>query len=240
MKNIDNEEYLYQEDFLDNEIEENNIKESESSNGYIDNNYLRSLIVKYNEMNYNDDGSWCEAYLRKLEKKYTNSCNVTDLESEMKKSPKKFITKEKYENSKKFILKKMDSINTLRTKYYNEFTQEERRKFDFEFEKVKADICEAFSKVIDGRVISFKLIASKDPDEINDIKQDALFSLFTYINRFDADQNTSAFAYVTSQISNAIKLSLNEAKKHAEREITGLDFYDNLNTIDDFRGEFED
>lgn len=63
-----------------------------------------------------------------------------------------------------------------------------------------------------------------------------MFTLFTYINRYDAERNSSAFAFVTQLITNAILLDLNQMKERAEREIAGLDFYNNMNTIDDPHG----
>ena len=185
--------------------------------GYINNAYLRELIRKFNEMNYQDDGSWCADYLSKLETSYN----------------KKKIKIEKYNRCKEFILKKVKHINKLRKNYYNVWSPEEKRKFDGEFNQVKADLCEAFSKVIDGRIISFKLVASKDQEDINDIKQNALFTLFKYINRYDAEANSSAFAYTTQVITNSIKMDLKEQKKISSREICGLDFYNNINTLDD-------
>ena len=195
-------------------------KTKEKKEGYIDNDYLRNLIVKFNEMNYEDTGAWCEPYLSKLEKKYNTG--KTD--------------KDEYDAKKAFILKKIDKINTLRENYYSKWSSDERRKFDTEFESLKKELCEAFIKVIDGRIISFKLIASKSQDDIDDIRQDALFTLFTYINRYDAERNSSAFAFVTQLITNAIILDLNQMKERAEREIAGLDFYNNMNTIDDPHG----
>lgn len=195
-------------------------KTKEKKEGYIDNDYLRELIVKFNNMNYEDDGSWCQPYLSKLEKKYNSG--KTD--------------KDEYEAKKQFILKKIDKINTLREKYFSKMTAEERRAFNAEFEDVKKNLCDSFVKVIDGRIISFKLVASKSQDDIADIRQDALFTLFTYINRYDDERNTSAFAFVTQLITNAILLDLKDMKERSEREIAGLDFYNNMNTIDDPHG----
>ena len=46
---------------------------ADKSDGYINNAYLRELIRKYNEMNYQDDGSWCAEYLSKLENSYNTN-----------------------------------------------------------------------------------------------------------------------------------------------------------------------
>ena len=189
---------------------------TEKKEGYIKNAYLRELIVKFNRMNINDAGEWCTPYEKKLENKYT----------------KKTIEVDKYAVSKDFIQRKRQMIAALHDRY-NAMTDEERRAFNAEFEQVKTDICDAFMKVINGRIISYKLITSKAYEEIDDIRQEALMTLFTYINRYDEERNTSAFAFVTQLISNAINLYLGQMNERNEKEITGLDFYENLNTIDD-------
>ncbi|MBO7694436.1 MAG: hypothetical protein J6T10_17620 [Methanobrevibacter sp.] len=192
----------------------------EKGEGYISNKYLRELVVKFNKMNINDTGEWCDAYERKLENK----------------NNKKSITEDKYEVSKDFIQRKREEIKALH-KRYNTMTPEERHKFNMEFEQVKKDICDAFIKVINGRIISFKLVQSPAYEEIDDIRQEALMTLFTYINRYDETRNSSAFAFVTQLITNALNLYLSEMNERNEKEIAGLDFYENLNTIDDPYGD---
>ncbi|MBQ2653482.1 MAG: hypothetical protein IJF83_07995 [Methanobrevibacter sp.] len=192
----------------------------EKGEGYISNKYLRELVVKFNKMNINDTGEWCDAYERKLENK----------------NNKKSITEDKYEVSKDFIQRKREEIRALHERY-NTMTPEERHKFNMEFEQVKKDICDAFIKVINGRIISFKLVQSPAYEEIDDIRQEALMTLFTYINRYDETRNSSAFAFVTQLITNALNLYLSEMNERNEKEIAGLDFYENLNTIDDPYGD---
>ena len=192
----------------------------EKDEGYISNKYLRELVVKFNKMNINDTGEWCDAYERKLENK----------------NNKKSITTDKYEVSKEFIQRKREEIKALHERY-NTMTPEERHKFNMEFEQVKKDICDAFIKVINGRIISFKLVQSPAYEEIDDIRQEALMTLFTYINRYDETRNSSAFAFVTQLITNALNLYLSEMNERNEKEIAGLDFYENLNTIDDPYGD---
>ena len=192
----------------------------EKGEGYISNKYLRELVVKFNKMNINDTGEWCDAYERKLENK----------------NNKKSITEDKYEVSKDFIQRKREEIRALHERY-NTMTPEERHKFNMEFEQVKNDICDAFIKVINGRIISFKLVQSPAYEEIDDIRQEALMTLFTYINRYDETRNSSAFAFVTQLITNALNLYLSEMNERNEKEIAGLDFYENLNTIDDPYGD---
>ena len=189
----------------------------EKGEGYISNKYLRELVVKFNKMNINDTGEWCDAYERKLENKYN----------------KKSITEDKYKVSKDFIQRKREEIRAL----HITMTPEERHEFNMEFEQVKKDICNAFIKVINGRIISFKLVQSPAYEEIDDIRQEALMTLFTYINRYDETRNSSAFAFVTQLITNALNLYLSEMNERNEKEIAGLDFYENLNTIDDPYGD---
>lgn len=192
----------------------------EKGEGYISNKYLRELVVKFNKMNINDTGEWCDAYERKLENK----------------NNKKSITEDKYEVSKEFIQRKREEIKALHERY-NTMTFEERHKFNMEFEQVKKDICDAFIKVINGRIISFKLVQSPAYEEIDDIRQEALMTLFTYINRYDETRNSSAFAFVTQLITNALNLYLSKMNERNEKEISGLDFYENLNTLDDPYGD---
>ena len=64
-----------------------------------------------------------------------------------------------------------------------------------------------------------------------------MMTLFMYINRYDETRNSSAFAFVTQLITNAINLYLNEMNEHNDKEISGLEFYENLNTIDNMYGE---
>lgn len=191
--------------------------------GYISNEYLRELIVKFNRMNIDDTGVWCTPYLNKLENKHKNGK----------------ITDEKYELSLDFITRKKKQISDLQDRYIH-MSDEEKRKYNYDFDMLKKEICEAFMKVINGRIISFKLVTSKAYEDIEDIRQECLMTLFTYINRYDEGRNSSAFAFVTQLITNAILLYLNQLKERQDKEITGLDFYENLNTIDDPMGEHEE
>lgn len=192
------------------------MKQDKNDEGYISNKYLRELIIKFNHMNINDTGEWCDPYERKLENKKL----------------KKTVTEDKYILAKSFIKRKREEIEELQHKYRN-FGDEERRKFNAEFDALKAEICSAFLKVINGRIISFKLIQTPAYEDVEDIRQECMMTLFMYINRYDETRNSSAFAFVTQLITNAINLYLNEMNEHKDKEISGLDFYENLNTIDD-------
>ena len=123
---------------------------------------------------------------------------------------KQKITEEKYNSAKQFIINNLD--------------------------KLKNEMCEYFLKIINGRINSFRLRSSgslKNHEDINDIVQDAFIAVMTYINRYNDERATSAFAYVTQLATNSILFSLNEIKEREQKMVTGLDFYDNLNTIDD-------
>lgn len=192
------------------------MKQDKNDEGYISNKYLRELIIKFNHMNINDTGEWCDPYERKLENKKL----------------KKTVTEDKYILAKSFIKRKREEIEELQKKYRN-LGDEERRKFNAEFDALKAEICDAFLKVINGRIISFKLIQTPAYEDVEDIRQECMMTLFMYINRYDETRNSSAFAFVTQLITNAINLYLNEMNEHKDKEISGLDFYENLNTIDD-------
>ena len=57
-------------------------------------------------------------------------------------------------------------------------------------------------------------------------------TIFTYINRYDESRDTSAFAFVTQLAYNSIVASLRNINNTNNNMITGLDFFDNINTID--------
>jgi DNA-directed RNA polymerase specialized sigma24 family protein len=111
---------------------------------------------------------------------------------------------------------------------------EERRQYNIKFNNLKNEMCDYFLKIINGRINSFRLRTSmRNFDDINDIVQDAFITVMTYINRYNDEQATSAFAYVTQLATNSILFSLNEIKEREEKMVTGLDFFENLNTLDD-------
>lgn len=164
-------------------------------------------------------GDWCASYLQRLENKFL----------------KQKITEEKYNSAKQFIINKSRQINNLH-ETYNKMSFDEKRKFRLNLDKLKNEMCEYFLKIINGRINSFRLRSSgslKNHEDINDIVQDAFIAVMTYINRYNDERATSAFAYVTQLATNSILFSLNEIKEREQKMVTGLDFYDNLNTIDD-------
>lgn len=162
-------------------------------------------------------GDWCPSYLQRLENKFL----------------KGKISEEKYLAAKQFIVNKVENIQTIQNSYEN-MSPEEKREYRLSFEKLKNEMCEYFLKIINGRVNSFRLRTSlKNYEDVNDIVQDAFITVMTYINRYNDAQATSAFAYVTQLATNSILFSLNEIKEREEKMVSGLDFYENLNTLDD-------
>lgn len=95
------------------------------------------------------------------------------------------------------IKAKMDSMST-----------EELRKFKLEFERRETDLINQFYAIIDGRIGSYKLRATKSKEDCEDCRQFAILSLIKYVNRYDHRKGTSAFAYVTEIATQAINLYL--------------------------------
>ena len=161
-------------------------------------------------------GEWCPSYLQRLENKFT----------------KGKISEDKYNAAREFIVNKIANIQLMQNSY-EAMSLEEKRQYRITFEKLKNEMCEYFLKIINGRVNSFRLRTSlKNYEDVNDIIQDAFITVMTYINRYNDAQATSAFAYVT----NSIIFSLNEIKEREDKMVSGLDFYENLNTLDDPMG----
>ncbi len=165
-------------------------------------------------------GDWCPSYLQRLENKFT----------------KGKISEDKYNASREFIVNKIANIQLMQNSY-EAMSLEEKRQYKITFEKLKNEMCEYFLKIINGRVNSFRLRTSlKNYEDVNDIIQDAFITVMTYINRYNDAQATSAFAYVTQLATNSILFSLNEIKEREDKMVSGLDFYENLNTLDDPMG----
>ena len=162
-------------------------------------------------------GDWCPSYLQRLGNKFN----------------KGKISEDKYNAAKQFIINKIATIQKNQEQY-EKMSLDERRQYNIKFNNLKNEMCEYFLKIINGRINSFRLRTSmRNYDDINDIVQDAFITVMTYINRYNDEQATSAFAYVTQLATNSILFSLNEIKEREEKMVTGLDFFENLNTLDD-------
>lgn len=76
------------------------------------------------------------------------------------------------------------------------------RKYTPEFQKVSEELVCAINKIVLHRMRCFVI----PEEEKEDLEQECLLNVLTYINRYREDLETSAFAYVTQLINNAIKL----------------------------------
>ena len=135
---------------------------------YVDNKKLRELVIKYNDLNPNDNGEWLDKF-----------------EKTMK-------TKGKLPEVK-------DWINLRRKKYA------EKREYTAEFMDVSRQLFNYIYKIVRGRVACFQGIPV---DEREDVIQDCVLAVTQYINRYREDKDSSAFAYLTQIISNALKLHM--------------------------------
>jgi DNA-directed RNA polymerase specialized sigma24 family protein len=70
---------------------------------------------------------------------------------------------------------------------------------------VSKELFESIYKIARGRVACF---AGIPVDERDDVIQDCMLAVVQYINRYREDLDTSAFAYVTQVLSNALKLHM--------------------------------
>ena len=78
------------------------------------------------------------------------------------------------------------------------------RKYTPEFQKVSEELVSAINKIVLHRMRCFLI----PEEEKEDLEQECLLNVLTYINRYREDLETSAFAYVTQLINNAIKLDM--------------------------------
>ena len=84
------------------------------------------------------------------------------------------------------------------------------RKHTAEFGKVSRELFNAIYKIAEHRIACFHGIPA---DEKEDLLQDCMLAATQYINRYREDKESSAFAYTTQIINNAIKLHMG---KHNE------------------------
>lgn len=133
------------------------------------------------------------ARLRELIIQY-NDLNPNDNGDWLPKFEKTMKTKGKWEAVKSWV--------TLRKKKYAQ-----PRKYTPEFAMVSKELFESIYKIAKGRVSCFSGIPV---DEREDVIQDCMLAVVQYINRYREDLNTSAFAYVTQILSNALKLHMGQ------------------------------
>lgn len=177
-------------------------------NYYCDKKVLRELLVKYNTMNYNDDGAWLEKYTGRMKAKHSKGS----------------IDNDKLTNKLDFVTRKRKQIQETR-EHWDKLTPVERQEYLNEFNKVASELTKNFINIIDGRINSYRLWQHP---ELADIKQETILALYKYCNRFDSDSDTSPLAYITELVNNAFNLYLQHYNSRNEREISGLDWYENM------------
>lgn len=128
--------------------------------------------------------------LRELIIEY-NDTNPNDTGEWLDKFEKTMRTKGKYDSVRAWI--------ALRRQKYAQ-----PRKHTPQFEKVSNELFKSIYKIAQGRIACFQF----NPDEKEDLLQEVMLAVVKYINRYREDIETSAFAYITSICSNAIKLYL--------------------------------
>jgi hypothetical protein len=70
-----------------------------------------------------------------------------------------------------------------------------------------------------------------DYEEKQDMMQNAVITIMQYLNRFDTDQNSSIFAFMTATANNSFKMTKNDIYDWNTRTRARLDYYDNLDGI---------
>lgn len=237
------------------------MKNKEEKHCYVDNKHLRELVVEFNNTNIDDYGDWCGSYLVRLDNKWKKAQeqekteevikevsdeSILEIEVEQDEEPKetkpgkrkkKPMTLEQYEGTKDFIKNKMKQIEELHA-YYDGLSSEEKQEFNRKLTKVRDELGLCIIKIIDGRINSFGLRSNpKYTEHLSDIANEAYISVRKYINRYNDARATSAFAYITELATNGILYALKEINEREEKFITGLDFFENINTIDDPKGK---
>lgn len=181
---------------------------------YLEKQHLRDLIVEYNLTNLQDDGSWLDDYLKRETTKFN----------------KGKMSKEEYDTKVKFVQqRKIDTQNKF--KKYAAMSEQEQREYQMRFEKIRGELWLMFEKIARGRMAKMGLHVQY-ADHLNDIAIDAVLSMFNYMNRYDAARDTSAFAYMTQQAYYSIVAALNDINFRNTTFVSGLDFFENINTID--------
>ena len=110
---------------------------------------------------------------------------------------------DKYESTMK-KKGKYESVRTwiaLRREKYSK-----PRKYTPEFEKVSNELFCAIKRIVEGRVSCFSIPF----EEKEDLIQECLLTVLTYINRYREDMESSAFAYITQLINNAVALYMGQ------------------------------
>ena len=140
------------------------------------------------------------------------------------------LTEKKYKLAMEFVRHRTISTHEKLAKYAA-LSPEEKYKYDLRFKQLRDALWPNFKRIVEGRIASMGLYRQY-ADHISDLTIDAVMTVFNYINRYDEHRNTSAFAFVTEQAFHSIVAGLNDINARAETLVTGLDFFENINTID--------
>lgn len=159
-------------------------------------------------------GSWLDEYLKRATNKF-NAGKTKKVDYDMTVA---FVNQRKIDTKEKF-------------EKYNALSDADKRKYDLRFEQVRSELWVMYEKIARGRMAKMGLHV-KYADHLDDIAIDAVMSMFNYMNRYDGNRKTSAFAYMTQQAYNSIVASLNTINLRNSTFVTGLDFFENINTID--------
>ena len=109
-----------------------------------------------------------------------------------------------------------------------------------EFQPTADKLIPMLYKIIDGRMASYKIFDNTD------IKQDCMIALLKYMNRYDYRKDTSAFAYVSEIVTQAINLHLAKEKEAKldgnlvyEHELFDTRGVDQMKGMDDSEENYE-
>lgn len=183
---------------------------------YVNNEVLRQTIAKYNANNIYDKFEWIPPYVRKMTNAYQ----------------KGKLTKEEYDDTMQFIKKKIDTRNKVLDEY-KKMDAQARVVFNDDLNRTREELCGYFRKISVGRANTLA-IYKKVPDyeEVKDILTDTLIDMMDKCSRYDTDRGTSCFSYMTTTAENAIKQGINRYKERKARFVSGLDYFDNLDSPD--------
>ena len=153
--------------------------------------------------------------------------NPSDRGEWLDKYERTMTTKHGQKNPKK-LQETLEFIQFRRDLYANE------RPFN-KYDTVCKQLIPMLYEIIDGRMASYKIFND------DDMRQECIVMVLRYINRFDWRKKTSAFAYITEVITNAINQVLKQRKDDSldgnvilESELN--DKYGNPETIAMFKG----
>lgn len=186
--------------------------------GFSDSCYILVMKIKNNYVN-NDR-------LSELVAEYVIS-NPTDRGEWLDKYERTMTTKHANKNPKK-MAETLDFIQFRRELYSHE------RPFN-KYDSVCKQLIPMLYEIIDGRMASYKIFND------DDMRQECIVMVLRYMNRFDWRKKTSAFAYITEVITNAINMVLKQRKEDSldgnvilESDLN--DKYGNPETIAMFKG----